>query len=274
MKPSLISILVMLAMGCTIGESDAPLSYEEFQAKYIGTFTDDEGNAGIYYDGDQVLDSMDQVAQLYAIYLDAKTKGMRMSAATAVATVQGKAIKWPAATAKNLTYCVSDKFGEYKTRVVTAVRNAGTAWEDATGGKVQFVYTPEHDAKCNTSAPVIFDVVPSKAIPDYFALAFYPNDPRADRSVLINIDLLFGGVTQVGTLRHELGHALGLAHETARDEAVEKFGEDCIEDIYLKPLTDYDEYSVMNNWGCLGTEKNKSRTLTQRDIAGIRKLYP
>jgi hypothetical protein len=272
MKPGLVCMLIILGLGCTIGdESDSPLSYEEFQAKYIRNYFDDEGYQRIFYDGDQQLDSMDDVAKLYALYLDVKTKGLQISEATAN-TSGGKVTTWPAGTAKNLTYCVSDLFDKYKGRVVTAVRNAGAAWEEATGGKVRFVYVPEHDATCNTKAPVIFDVNPSTAIPDAYAEAFFPNNARVKRRLRVNVDELFAGVSQVGTMRHELGHALGLRHETARDEAVKKYGQDCFEDIYIKPLTDYDPNSVMNNWQCL--YRNSSRQLTQYDIEGINKLYP
>jgi hypothetical protein len=277
MKPVLISMLVTLGMGCTIGgESEPPLSYEEFQATFISTYVDDEGNEGIFYDDEQPLASMDQVAKLYEIYVAAKTTGERIDEATANTTVSGKITKWDAATAKNLTYCVSNKFGDDKAKIVNAVKDAGAAWTSATNGTVKFVYVPEHDEKCNTKAPVVFDVNPSKNIGGAAAKAFFPDEPRNKRRVLVNLDEFFSaGVPYTGIMRHELGHSLGLRHETARKEAIKKYGKHCFEDIYYKTLTAYDDKSVMTTPYCMGDDlKNTSLTLTAKDKEGIRKLYP
>jgi hypothetical protein len=267
------ALLVTMLAGCMAGsDADTPLSYDDFKARYIGSTTDPDGTVHLFYDWDQPLDSEEQVAKLYDAYIAAKTGGETLSEATVNTNIYGQAVIWNAATARNLTFCVSNAFGARKTAVVNAMATATAAWENATNGRVQYIYDSKYDASCNTATPVVFDVNPGSFA---YAKAFFPGNARAQRRLLIHPATFNGTFPAAGILRHELGHTLGLRHETTRKEAVTKYGVHCFEDIYNKPLTTYDDYSVMSTPACMGNNvKNTTLSLTARDIAGIRILYP
>jgi hypothetical protein len=268
-----VPALVTLLAGCTIGsDAEAPLSKEEFTSQYVASTADPEGAEHMLYDWDMPLDSQAQLDALYATYLAAKTGGETVSEATANTNVYGQAVIWNAATAQNLTYCVSNSFGSLKTPVVNAMAAATAAWSNATNGRIRYSYQSQYDASCNTSTPVVFDVNPGTFA---YARAFFPGNSRTQRRVLIHPATFNGTFPAAGILRHELGHTLGLRHETTRREAVTKYGVQCFEDIYNRPLTAYDDYSVMTTPACMGANvKNKTLSLSANDVAGIRILYP
>ena len=267
------ALLVSLLAGCMAGsDAEAPLSYDEFKSQFIGVAMDDDGIERMFYDWDMPLDSEDQVAALYDAYVAAKTGGETLSEATVNTNVYGQAIRWTAASAQNLTYCISNAFGARKTAVVNAMSAATAAWTSATSGRVRYVYQSQYDASCNTATPVVFDVKPGGSP---YARAFFPGNARAQRSVLIHPATFDGTFPAAGILRHELGHTLGLRHETTRREAVTKYGTQCFEDIYHRALTAYDDYSVMTTPACMGNNvKNRTLSLSASDIQGIRILYP
>ena len=267
------AVLALITAACTAGsDADAPLSYDEFKERYIGVSVDPDGVEHMLYDWDQPLQSEDQVLRLYDAYLAATVGGETMSEATANTNIYGQAVRWNAATAQNLTYCISNSFGARKTAVVNAMSAATAAWNSATNGRVRYVYQSQYDASCNTATPVVFDVNPGSFA---YAVAFFPGDGRAQRRVLIHPATFNGTFPAAGILRHELGHTLGLRHETTRREAVQKYGVHCFEDIYHAALTAYDDYSVMTTPACMGQNvKNRTLSLSARDVQGIRLLYP
>ena len=83
-----LALLVTSLTGCMAGsDAEAPLSYEEFKTRYIGTTTDPDGTVHLFYDWDQPLDSEEQVAALYDSNAVASEKpmigfGSRRSAST------------------------------------------------------------------------------------------------------------------------------------------------------------------------------------------------
>jgi hypothetical protein len=117
----------------------------------------------------------------------------------------------------------------------------------------------------------MFDVRPVN-FGDYLARAFFPDEPRAARNVLIDessfqLDPPPEKLQLVGILRHELGHTLGFRHEHTRPESGT-----CFEDSNWRPLTSYDAFSVMHYPQCNG-QGDWSLILTDRDQHASACLY-
>lgn len=174
---------------------------------------------------------------------------------------------WTDTQKRNLTYCVSTRFGSRHAEMVNAMASAAGAWEAVSD--VDFVHASAQDGSCTaTNGQVVFDVRPVSGAP-YLARAFFPNDARWNRNVLID-DSAFGvsgNLTLTGILRHELGHTLGYRHEHTRPEAGA-----CFEDDDWRPLTTYDAFSVMHYPQCNGGG-DWSLTLTAQDQSGAACLY-
>ena len=186
-----------------------------------------------------------------------------------VMNVGGVDAAWSDTDKRNLTYCVSTAFGAARHNlVVAAMTAAGDAWEDV--ADIDLIHANAQDNDCRaTNNHVVFDVRPVSGAP-YIARAFFPNDPRSDRNVLINSSAFTlgpGNLTLTGVLRHELGHTLGFRHEHTRPEAGT-----CFEDTNWRPLTDYDAFSTMHYPQCNGGG-DWSLELTAADESGAACLY-
>jgi serine protease len=269
---SAVFTIGVAAPGCVVGATDAPLSYQEFKAKYVTV-----AGTRRFYDSDQPLATPHQLKQLYAQYALAKTGGESISEATVNLTLFGDD-KWSPADAQNLTYCVSDAFGAQKPAVVDALATAGDGWHSASNGAVHFAYVAAQDASCtNANTAVTFDVIPNNAASGPYAVSFFPSQARASRELVIyTVNALDpnSAFPLAGVLRHELGHTLGLRHETTRTEAVIQYGQQCFENVFNRPLTAYDDMSVMTTPACMGNAiKNKLLVITSLDAEGIQKLY-
>ena len=199
--------------------------------------------------------------------------------ALTVMNTNGQDAKWDMQTRMNLTYCVSDTFGNRKQFVVDAMDDAALAWEGT--ASIDFKYVSSADSNCTTSnSSVLFNVAPADPSSSYLARAFFPNYPDSYRSVLINLSSYdstksAGGeigrnLTMTGILRHELGHVLGFRHEHIRPEAQ---AYKCAEDDNYRPITPYDSESVMHYPQCNG-DGDWSLTLTQSDRQGATQYYP
>ncbi len=230
------------------------ISFEEFERS-----TYREPETGIYIvDGDMPMSDLAELREYY--------DRLAAPGALVVHNVWGANATWNNTQKLNLRYCVSTDFGSRYATAVEAMARAANAWESA--ADVKFIHVQAEDSACDAYNPnVVFDVRPATGH-GYVARAFFPNDVRLDRNVLIG-PYAFGGIpryTLAGILRHELGHALGLRHEDTRPEA------GCFEDGNWRTLTPYDSDSVMHIPECRGTN-TVDMHLTQRDRIGIRALY-
>ncbi|MCE9673065.1 M57 family metalloprotease [Myxococcus stipitatus] len=259
--------LALLAAGCGGGDGSAPsadvdnlgtgMSWEEFLS---GVYQEPESGVFIA-DGDTMFSNEKKLREFYENHVKNGQLIVHRSG--------GVDAKWNDTQKKNITYCVSTSFGTNYNAAVTAMANAAAAWEAA--ANVDFVYVSAQDANCTASnANVVFDVRPVNSGGQYLARAFFPDDIRADRNVLIDNES-FGNVspwTLTGILRHELGHTLGFRHEHTRPQA----GSGCYEDSNWRELTAYDSKSVMHYPQCNGTQTG-DLVLTALDIQGAQALY-
>lgn len=237
-------------MGSTAGES-----FEQFEARAAR----EPGTGAYVVDRDHVIHSKPALRAFYAQF---------ETGALSIYTDGGADVKWPAAQARNLTYCVSDAFGANKAKVINAFRDVtDNGWEKF--ADVNFVYVPDQDANCTAqNTAVVFDVNPIANAP-YLARAFFPDSPRAERNVLVDSNA-FNSPNFVGIMGHELGHALGFRHEHIRPEAG-NVNEDCLEPQNFRGLTPYDSASIMHYPQCNGTATKLA--FTTRDQQGVALVY-
>ncbi len=220
-----------------------------------------EPDTGVYIvNGDEPVVDREALERWYVEHVQ--------QGALAVMTSGGADVKWSATTALNITYCISKTgFGGNYNAVVSAMNTATGAWEGA--AKVNFVHMSGEDTNCSaTNKNVLFDVRPVNVNGQYLARAFFPNQSRNSRNVLIdNSAFTSQGISLDGVLRHELGHTLGFRHEHTRPEAGV-----CFEDNNWRGLTSYDSGSVMHYPQCNGTN-SWALNLTSQDKTGAASLY-
>ena len=258
----LLTGMAVLSAGC-VGEASAPsenidntaMSFEEFEA---GVFQ--EADSGVYIvNGDTPITDIKHLREFYDRYVRA--------GALIVDTAGGVDDKWSDSQKLNITYCVSTKFGSNYNAVISAMASATGAW--ASAANVKFVYVSAQDSNCTASNNnVVFDVNPVNVNGQYLARAFFPNNARSTRNVLIDNTAFTtsGSPTLTGILRHELGHTIGFRHEHTRPESGT-----CFEDNNWRPLTPYDSASIMHYPQCNGSSDDLSFTST--DGNGVRALY-
>jgi hypothetical protein len=244
----------------TATEGDVP-TYKEFKAD---TFVDFDNQYVV--NGDEVISSDGDLKKFYNSMVTDKLTGKKLEGGLIVNTVNGADDKWSASQALNLTYCVSTKFGTRHGDVVAAMAGGAGLWEASTT-KVNFVYVPAQDGSCNTrNKSVLFSVEPVNTS-QYIARAFFPSTSKRSRNVLIDDSIWTSGAWEpIDIIGHELGHTLGFRHEHTRPESGT-----CFEDNNWRPLTPYDNKSIMHYPQCNGGSTDLE--FQASDAAGVRALY-
>lgn len=264
---SRISICAGVCLAAALGGATAVATdggvptYKEFKAD---TYVDDDGQYIV--NGDEPVSHDGDLKKYYDAMVGNQKTGKKLEDGLVVNTVSGRDDKWSASQALNLSYCVSTRFGARHADVVNAMAGGAGLWEGATA-KVNFVHVPSQDGSCNTrNSNVLFSVEPVSTT-QYIARAFFPSTPKRSRNVLIDDSIWTSGNWEpVDILAHELGHALGFRHEHTRPEAGT-----CFEDNNWRPLTPYDNKSIMHYPQCNGGSDDLE--FQASDAAGVRALY-
>lgn len=238
----------------TTSTGDIP-SFEEFEA---ATYHEDFEDGVYIVNGDTPIVDIKALEEFWAsLYGDS---------ALIVHRNGNQDAKWSDAQKLNLTYCVSNNFGSNKTRAVNAMTQATQAWEAV--ANVNFIHLTAQDSNCTASnTNVLFDVRPVSGQP-YVARAFFPGQSRSSRNILIDSSA-FGNMgvwTLGGVITHEVGHTLGFRHEHTRPESGT-----CFEDSNWRPLTPYDDDSIMHYPWCNGGAG--ALTWSNLDAQGVSALY-
>lgn len=241
-------------------------AFEEFERS---TYREPFEGGKYIVSGDIAVSGREQLREFYETRI-LKLDGEPVPGALIVHRVGKRDATWDPVQRKRLTYCVSNAFGERQQRVTADMVAAARAWEAA--ADVDFIHVPSEDGNCTAANhDILFDIRPVNVNGQYLARAFFPNEPRAERNVLIDESAFLldpGAALQlVGILRHELGHVLGWRHEHTRPESGT-----CFEDNDWRPLTDYDRFSVMHYPQCNGGG-DWSLMLTHKDRNGAACVY-
>ena len=252
--------LAVAFAGAAVASDGGVPTYKEFKAD---TYVDTDGQYIV--NGDEPVSSEGDLKKFYKAMVGPKS-ARTIENGLVVNTVSGRDDKWSASQALNLSYCVSTKFGTRHADVVNAMAGGAGLWEAATT-KVNFVYVSSQNGSCNTrNKNVLFSVEPVNST-QYIARAFFPSTSKRSRNVLIDDSIWSSGNWEpIDILGHELGHALGFRHEHTRPESGT-----CFEDNNWRPLTPYDNKSIMHYPQCNGGSDDLE--FQASDAAGVRALY-
>ncbi|QSQ23131.1 hypothetical protein JY651_49980 [Pyxidicoccus parkwayensis] len=120
---------------------------------------------------------------------------------------------WTHPQRMELTYCVDTaSFGTNANLLVDTLEQATYSWSRRIGVQYRRVVT----ATCNNATSGVLFNVRQTSLGGANASAFFPNNGRSDRELLIDpisFTTTAGGRDLLGILSHELGHTIGMRHE-------------------------------------------------------------
>ncbi|MCA9582567.1 MAG: matrixin family metalloprotease, partial [Myxococcales bacterium] len=182
-----------------------------------------------------------------------------------VMTVDDEDATWNRLDRFDLSYCVSDEFGDDKDEIVEALQGAMEEWREI--ANLEFTYHSDQDKDCDLQNPrVLFTVTTSPGFSFYYARAFFPSSEPDQRQIRVNLPSIRSAdeanLSLQGILRHELGHVLGFRHEHVRPEANSP---QCWEDPSWRPVMHYPHCNGKGDW---------TLKLTRTDRNGAKLFYP
>jgi hypothetical protein len=184
-------------------------------------------------------------------------------------TQGGRIVRWRPGTV--LSYrVIRETFADQENyeMVVDSMRAACLEWEQTCG--VDFKHLRDLDDRPGTAPEgALFTVREFDAGGEFIAAAFFPNDPKDRRHVLVDPSYYTTTFDPVGVFRHELGHVLGFRHEHIRSEAPPDCPDEELFD--TRNLGKYDPQSVMHYF--CGEVGSSDLRITDLDRTGSQQVY-
>lgn len=265
-------LCLLAATACGSGPPDlSPAAQEGWAAYLAGSYVEPWPNGKYIVDGDLAFATEEALLEHYLSQVaptDAPDGFGVSRRSLLVYNLNGTDIIQPTTRRFRLTYCISDGFGDRKGDMVNAMWAATRSWADIVG--VEFHYVPGEDDDCTAGNTNVYFDIRAVQTDTYRARAFFPNDQRAARNILVapSAFTATGDVDLEGILRHELGHTLGFKHEHIRLHSPDSDEPD----IERRDLTGYDENSVMH-YPDLRSPPGGGYRQTRLDYRGARSIY-
>ena len=185
-----IAAVGLTATSVAFATAEQTPTFQEFSAS---TYQDTDGQ--FIVNGDEPAGNYGDLRQFYDSMV--ATPKHVAEDGLIINRVNGVDDKWSAATALNLTYCVSTTFGTNHAGIVNAMAGGAALWEGASS-KVNFVYVSSQNGSCNTrNKSVVFSVEPVNTT-QYIARAFFPSSPKRSRNILVDDSIFTLGLLDAG----------------------------------------------------------------------------